>query len=205
MPGSTGPNLGLDWGYTAHESGWGAGYNANTALLDSVVHLTVLGVLDTPPGSPTNGDRYIIGGSPTGAWAGNAWKIVVRLDGAWVFYTPARGWRAHHAGLNAFLFWDGGSWIIESRKRYSYHTPLTGDTIAFGAAVDAAILDPAGTLATLFVTLPGSPYDGQTFKLSSTEDITDLTVNGSSQGLMDANHGWEWLYRATGTTWYRMS
>lgn len=40
--------------------------------------------LNTPPGSPSEGDGYIIGASPTGAWAGEANKVAFYLSSQWV-------------------------------------------------------------------------------------------------------------------------
>ncbi len=45
----------------------------------------------TPPGSPATGDRYLIDGTGTGAWAGHNGEIA-RWDGsAWAFTTPIDG------------------------------------------------------------------------------------------------------------------
>lgn len=46
--------------------------------------------LATPPGSPVNGDTYLIAASPTGAWAGQAGKIGFYYDG-WTFISPFEG------------------------------------------------------------------------------------------------------------------
>lgn len=47
--------------------------------------------LATPPGSPAEGDVYIVATSPTGAWTGQAGKFAVRLEGAWSFAAPKGG------------------------------------------------------------------------------------------------------------------
>lgn len=46
--------------------------------------------LATPPGSPANGDLYIVAASPTGAWTGQAGKFAYYLNG-WKFITPQSG------------------------------------------------------------------------------------------------------------------
>jgi hypothetical protein len=51
--------------------------------------------LATPPGSPANGDRYIVAASGTGAWVGQDAKVAVWNGSAWVFYTPKVGWLAY--------------------------------------------------------------------------------------------------------------
>jgi hypothetical protein len=95
MP-SNDPNLGLFYGWTLGESGWKDGMDANLTQLGALVHLAVLDRdLNTPPGSPAAGDRYIVGPSPTGAWSGHAGHIAVWRSGAWAFYVPAVGWLAY--------------------------------------------------------------------------------------------------------------
>jgi hypothetical protein len=51
--------------------------------------------LTAPPGSPANGDRYIVATGGTGAWAGQDAKVAVWNGSAWVFYTPKVGWLAY--------------------------------------------------------------------------------------------------------------
>lgn len=98
MPASTGPNLGLKYGWSDRESGYGTDLNADLKRLDA---LTQLSVKDkdaaTPPGSPADGDRYIVAASPTGAWTGHATHVAVwdAAASAWTFYTPKKGWFAY--------------------------------------------------------------------------------------------------------------
>ena len=48
--------------------------------------------VNTPPGSPSDGDRYVIGSAPTGAWAGQANNIVEWDGSAWDFTTSVDGY-----------------------------------------------------------------------------------------------------------------
>lgn len=64
-----------------------AGLNESLLTVDTLLQLAVVSVGDnTPPGSPANGARYVVGTAPTGAWAGRANQVAQRLDGAWRFY-----------------------------------------------------------------------------------------------------------------------
>lgn len=89
----TDPNLGLNYGWTTGENGWGTGMDANLKRLGAVVGLSVIDRnLTTPPGSPTNGDRYIIPSGATGDWSGKTDQIAVCVAGAWEYYAPKIGW-----------------------------------------------------------------------------------------------------------------
>lgn len=48
--------------------------------------------LTTPPGSPADGDRYIVPGSATGDWADHANQIALAINGIWHFLQPIPGW-----------------------------------------------------------------------------------------------------------------
>lgn len=46
---------------------------------------------NTPPGSPIDGDLYILGGSPTGVWSGQGGNLALLVNAAWVFISPKSG------------------------------------------------------------------------------------------------------------------
>lgn len=69
--------------------------------------------LSAPPGSPSEGDTYIIDTSPTGAWSGHAGDITVYTEGGWVFRSP-RG------GMVAFVK-DEKIWIGYSSEESLWH------------------------------------------------------------------------------------
>jgi len=97
MPASTEPNSGIKYGWSQGESGWGSDMDANLLAIGRV--LGQLSIIDrdltAPPGTPTAGDRYIVGPSATGAWAGQDDAVAVWDGAAWVFYPPAEGWLAY--------------------------------------------------------------------------------------------------------------
>lgn len=118
MPGLAGPNLGLVWGYTEGDDGWGyEGYNPGFARLDSLVNLAVLGIVNDPPGSPTDGARYIVGTAPTGVFVGHANAIAVWLSiggPAWVYYPPKTGWKVQNVANELPYLWDGSNWLVDA-------------------------------------------------------------------------------------------
>lgn len=70
--------------------------------------------LTAPPASPVGGARYIINGTPTGAWStlGFAEEDVAEYDGngSWFRYTPGAGWFAYVVDEDLFTKYDGSSW-----------------------------------------------------------------------------------------------
>jgi hypothetical protein len=44
--------------------------------------------LTTPPGSPSNGDRYLVGTGATGAWSGKDGYLAAYVTSAWFFKSP---------------------------------------------------------------------------------------------------------------------
>lgn len=85
----------------------------NQALLglDAIVQLSVLDRdLATPPGSPADGDRYLVATGATGAWVGKDDHVAAWQDGAWVFYPPRTGWRCWIGDEAALVVFDGSLW-----------------------------------------------------------------------------------------------
>jgi len=81
------------------------------ARLDAFTDLYLKGqFVNTPPAAPADGDAYLVGGAPTGAWSGYAYKIASCRDGGWSFLAPFNGLRAHVAGTNAFIVYADGAW-----------------------------------------------------------------------------------------------
>jgi hypothetical protein len=80
--------------------------------LDALVQLTVItSTLSAAPGSPTDGDVYIVKATGSGAWAGHDNDIAAYELGAWRFHDPAEGWLAYLQDTNQFVFWNGTAWV----------------------------------------------------------------------------------------------
>jgi|GEM_PF-997781 len=83
-------------------------------LFNTVGVITVAARMSTPPPSPAPGARYIIAGSPTGAWTSYAQHDIVEADGTggWIRYTPAEdcGWIAYVASEDTYYFFIGTAW-----------------------------------------------------------------------------------------------
>lgn len=86
-------------------------YNDNLATVDTLLQLVVIDTtLTAPPGSPTDGDRYIPAATATGAWAGHENEIAYYYGG-WYFFTPELGWTTYNLDSGSYLSWSGSAWI----------------------------------------------------------------------------------------------
>lgn len=87
---------------------------------------------NTPPGSPSDGDAYIVGGAPTGAWVGQSKNIAVWETSAWVFYTAKTGYLVFDKGLNTHVRFVGGVWVglISGYAKVATATASTTDSVA---------------------------------------------------------------------------
>lgn len=110
------PRSGIYSNFDPGESGWNDEMNTSLYRIGRLAfHLAVKDRdLATPPGSPANGDSYIIAASPTGAWTGHAGKIAVwNTDPAtdlWEIYTPREGYVAWIDDENVMVAHDGSAW-----------------------------------------------------------------------------------------------
>lgn len=86
-------------------------HNEALTALDTLVQIAVLDKdLGTPPGSPAEGDCYIVAASPTGAWTGWAGRIARFEDGQWRSFLPGAGWLAWVADESELHVHTGSGW-----------------------------------------------------------------------------------------------
>lgn len=100
-------------------------HNEAVRLIAALLNGVISRGTNTPPGAPVDGDAYIIGAAPTGAWAGRANRIAVRIGTAWLFVpfndsagTPLaigarqEGLRVYVRDEDAVYTWTGSAWAI---------------------------------------------------------------------------------------------
>jgi hypothetical protein len=134
--------------------------------------------LSVPPGAPANGDTYIVGSAPSGAWTGQANNIAywaldpqdgVATTGIWEFYVPQAGWTTFNQATGTLIAWNGTSWappvVIPNKTTIN---PATG-AIVFNAALgNSFVADLTGNVSFTIT----NPTDGQVIQVLWVQNAT---------------------------------
>jgi hypothetical protein len=156
----------------------------NDALntLDALVNLYVLDRdLTAPPGSPQDGDTYIVAASATGAWAAQDGKIAFCLDGAWRFYVPIKGLVAYVADEQTLLVQTGAAWVDLSTILSLQNVPKLGVNTTADSTNRLAIKSTAALFAALEAANGGTDDIHVVFNKNATDkDAAFILQNGFS-------------------------
>lgn len=88
-------------------------HNEAIELLDVIVQLTLeSAAASAPPSSPTEGQSWALGASPTGAWAGQGGMIASWRGGGWLFIAPQEGWMGWCKDAADLKVRTGGAWQV---------------------------------------------------------------------------------------------
>jgi len=87
---------------------------------------SVLEELDTPPGSPITGDRYLVIATATGDWVGHEDDIAEWDGSAWAYTTPNDGYAVWNEATNVQKVYNGTAWVLFGST--VNHTNITGVT-----------------------------------------------------------------------------
>lgn len=120
---------------------------------------------NAPPGSPVNGDAYIIGPSPTGAWAARAnqiarWTTDLTTP-AWEYFIPKSGWTCYNIATTVMLKYSGSTWAgialslinVQRMTASGTYTPTPGaiagilDLVGGGGGGGGALATGAGQIS----------------------------------------------------------
>ena len=113
-----------------------AGLNRLDALVQPVVQQIGL---NTPPVSPAEGQCWIIGASPTGAWTGQANRLAQRIGGAWAFYAPFVGLVVFEAATLSQWGWNGTGWTLAAPRLLQASVTYDPPSLAAGAGVTTSV------------------------------------------------------------------
>lgn len=101
---------------------------------------------------------------------------------------------------------------MQAPQKFStyYTVPTLGQTVVvptFDGPNMRVLLDPAGTLATLTVTLP-SATDGQSVAIMTSQALTLLTLNGgtiiNTVTTLALGNSAEYIYSVSSNKWFRL-
>jgi hypothetical protein len=100
--------------------------NEAHALTDALLHAACEGEAADPPGTPAEGEAWLVASSATGEWAGEDGKLAARQAGNWLFASPNDGMRLLDRSTGQVLLYRGG-----------WQRPAVPEAPAGGAVVDA--------------------------------------------------------------------
>jgi hypothetical protein len=169
MASRTLPGIGLAGGRASGESGWATEMNANLLKLSVLTQLSVKSRVTALPGSPVDGDIYIV---PSG---GDANKVAVRDAAAWTYYVPLEGMRAYVQDDDTVVTWNGTSWAT-LKETFDVTGFFPGKPTA-SAVVHRTVFTRAATFADDFA---GSLCSAGTSATAST--TFTIKKNGSNIG-----------------------
>lgn len=96
-----------------------------------------------------------------------------------------------------------------------FNTPLAGDSVELTpvGAVQSALFTPAGTLATLTISIDDGLLPGQRLSIVTTQAVTALTLGGTNLSAtilalptsLTANQKVDWVWSATHSYWVRVA
>jgi len=120
--------------------------NEAYARIDALLHPAVEGVADSPPTAAAEGECWLVGDAPTGAWTGQSGALAAYEAGGWLFAAPRDGMAVVDRLSGQRLAWRDGWQRAETPA-----APAGGSTVdtearaAIAGLVEALIA--AGILA----------------------------------------------------------
>jgi hypothetical protein len=134
--------------------------------------------LATSPGSPADGDCYLVAASPTGDWTGHAGDIAFYMNTEWKFIEVIEGFTAWVNDENVFVGYDGSAWVS-----------LSGNPIE---VLDEGVSETTSLTSLDFVGSNVSAVD------DGSGNVTVTISGGGGGGLYDADWFDVTAYGATG-------
>ena len=141
---------------------------ANKKYVDAKVASVVTGIshgvavesiTNTPPSSLFDGNSYIVGPAPTGAWVGKANVIATAHSGSWLFVSPHTGDTHLNEADKSTYSWNGTTWVKTADSSSGAVGPPTADALPVGAI----LMWPTASIPANYLELNGSTFDAVTY------------------------------------------
>lgn len=165
-------------------------HNDAVRLLEAMASRAVIDRdLSAPPGSPSDGDTYIVKASGSGDWASQDNKIAVYVTDTWKFITQAEGNSVHLQDENVDVLWNGSAWIALG----GFQTLTDASTVAWDAGKGSNAKVQLTTSRTI-----GAPTNLITGRIYTLQAIQPAEEGES--GYTRATITWNVIYNFTGGT-----
>lgn len=156
-------------------------------ILDGLVQSVVRGIgQNIPPTTPVNGDLFVVGATPIGAWAGQANKIAHYVGTGWQFRTAFNGTLVYSREVDALYYFNGTSWLAYGVDRVQ---TISADSEVPLSAIKLIAADLSSDSVAL--RLPGSTFvpNGHKLQFKITEQATsyDLTLFAAENRLLHSS------------------
>jgi hypothetical protein len=120
---------------------YGSDGRAFLRMFQALIQPNVINLSTTaPPGSPANGDTYVIASGATGAWFGlDAHIAYWTLDdpafpsGRWDYYASQKGWQVISQVNNGLYEFNGTAWVGQRVASFNFQVDGGGSAITTGA------------------------------------------------------------------------
>lgn len=179
-------------------------FNEAVLAFDALFAGVVLAMQTTPPGSPADGDCYVVAVGGTGAWSGKDHDLAFYYNG-WQYLTPPEHYEVYDVGTSSFIRYTvAGGWAAVAAGTPSTLSDLTdvstagvtdGQLLRFNATAGKwepwTLVAPHDALANLTDVLVGTPTNGQALAwnagASKWEPLTIPTAATAFNSLSDVD------------------
>lgn len=133
-------------------------YNESMRTLSVLVNCSVISVESTPPATPSNGDRHLVGSAPTDYFVGkdNCIALWDETSSIWVFFTPVEGYYLWLESEESWLQFTGTEWVDVGFGPVELVTASTTQTQGQGALTAKVNIITTCANANDTVTLPST-------------------------------------------------